>query len=199
MIIMNGMTELNEGFWSNRYKTGSTGWDLQHASLPLVSYIDTLEDKEQKILIPGAGNAYEAEYLWHNGFRNIYVLDISKEPISNIKGRLPELREDQLIIGDFFQHQNQYDIILEQTFFCAIDPKLRTDYQKHTFNLLNPKGILAGVFFDFPLNDVGPPFGGSKDEYEKLFGLNFNIKKLEFCYNSELTRQGKELFFIFEK
>ena len=58
---------LSEEFWSQRYQEGKTGWDLGAASPPLVEYFDQLENKDLSILIPGCGNAHEAEYLHKNG------------------------------------------------------------------------------------------------------------------------------------
>ena len=65
-------------------------------------------------------------------------------------------------------------------------------------SLLNPKGKLAGLLFDFPLTNEGPPFGGSKTEYTNLFSNSFYLKTLEIAYNSIKPRENKELFFIFE-
>ena len=50
-------------YWINRYKEERTGWDIGYPSTPLKEYIDQLQDKNLRILIPGAGNGYEAEYL----------------------------------------------------------------------------------------------------------------------------------------
>jgi hypothetical protein len=68
-----------------------------------------------------------------------------------------------------------------------------------TNRLLRPKGKLAGLLFNFPLTDDGPPFGGSKPEYEALFKAYYNIKKLDNALNSVKPRKNRELFFIFEK
>lgn len=65
-------------------------------------------------------------------------------------------------------------------------------------SLLNPKGKLAGLLFDFPLTNEGPPFGGSKTEYINLFSNSFYLKTLEIAHNSIKPRENKELFFIFE-
>jgi thiopurine S-methyltransferase len=193
------MTKFDQNFWTERYKNKSTGWDLGKASAPLIHFIDSIGSLDLKILIPGAGNAYEAEYLWSKGFKNIYVIDIAEPPLDNLRNRLPELPKTQIIHQNFFDHEASYDLILEQTFFCALDPNLRFSYRDHTSALLSRKGTVAGVLFDFPLNSSGPPFGGSLAEYRKLFQSSFTIKTLEPCYNSEPSRDGKELFFIFEK
>lgn len=67
------------------------------------------------------------------------------------------------------------------------------------FELLEENGTLAGVLFDFPLTTQGPPFGGSREEYEKLFMVKFKLNTLKRCYNSIKPRKGKELFIIMKK
>ena len=65
----------DQDFWSEKYQSGQTGWDLGEVSPPIKAYIDQLDNKEMSILIPGAGNAYEAAYLYEKGFKNITVLE----------------------------------------------------------------------------------------------------------------------------
>jgi methyl halide transferase len=114
--------QITETYWSNRYNNQNIGWDIGYPSTPLKEYIDQLKDKTICILIPGAGNAYEAEYLIEKGFTNIYVMDISKIPLDNFRKRNPNFPEERLIESDFFEHTGSYDLILEQTFFCSFEP-----------------------------------------------------------------------------
>ena len=193
------MKTLNKSFWENRYKAGSTGWDIGYASPPLTGYIDQLKNKHIDILLPGAGYGHEASYLCKKGFTNVAVIDIAQAPLNNLSERLPQGHGLQLINADFFDHDDSYDLILEQTFFCALDPQMRLAYAEKMQRLLQPGGKLAGVFFDFEKTDSGPPFGGSEVEYRSLFSKYFEIKTLERCTNSIKPRQGNELFFIFEK
>lgn len=190
---------LNKEFWQKRYQEKDTAWDAGSITTPIKEFIDQLKDKEIKILIPGAGNAHEAEYLWKQGFKNIFVLDIVNEPLQNLKSRIPDFPESNLILGDFFDLNDSYDLILEQTFFCALNPLLRKNYADQMNRLLSPSGRLAGVLFDFPLSEQGPPFGGDYESYFSLFNPIFAIKKLEACYNSIKPRAGKELFVLLEK
>ena len=44
-----------------------TPWDLGQASPPLIDFIESLDNKDMKFLIPGAGRAYEAIYLYNHG------------------------------------------------------------------------------------------------------------------------------------
>ena len=190
---------MNSEFWSSRYKEGNTGWDIGYISTPIKEYIDQLSHKNLKILIPGAGNSYEAEYLFNNGFKNIWICDIAAEPIRNFKERLPEFPENQILHGDFFKIEVQFDLILEQTFFCALPIDQRENYARKVSELLKINGRICGVLFDFELDAEGPPFGGSKEEYLTYFRPYFEIEVFERCYNSIKPRRGKELFFNFIK
>ena len=186
-------------YWSNRWNTNQTGWDLGQASPALMEYTKQLTDKNIKILIPGCGNAHEAQHLFKAGFKNIYVLDFAEEPLQNLKNALPEIPDEHLIYSDFFHHEGQYDLILEQTFFCAIDPVLRSEYVKHASKLLKPGGKLVGLLWSVPLNEDHPPFGGNHAEYEELFTPYFSIQTMEPAYNSIAPRANRELFVIFRK
>lgn len=188
------MVELNETFWTERYLNQQTGWDIGYVSTPIARYIDQLENKDLKILIPGAGNAYEAEYLWENGFQNIDVLDISTFPLNELKRRLPDLPDSQLLNGDFFELEGQYDLILEQTFFCALSPNLREAYVKKMSQLLKPEGKLVGLLFNIPLFEDRPPFGGDSSIYKPLFEKEFIIDRMEIAHNSVEPRANSELW-----
>ncbi len=188
------MNKFDKEYWTTRYKNNETGWDMGAASPPLKEYIDQLTDKNIAILIPGAGNAYEAEYLFKKGFKNVTVVDIAKEPLENIKKRILTYPKEQLIETDFFEHKGQYDLILEQTFLCAVNPLLKNKYVEKMVELLKPKGKLVGVVFTEPLNAKIPPFGATKEEYEKLFEEKFALKVFTNCYNSIKPRAGRELF-----
>ena len=190
--------ELNKNNWNSRYETKETGWDIGFVSPALKEYIDQISDLNIKILIPGCGNAYEAEYLFKKGFKNIFIVDYSEIAISNLIKRIPDFPIFNTICDDFFNISGQYDLILEQTFFCAVDPTLRDNYVKKVSSLLKNDGKLVGLFFSLPMFSDHPPFGGSIEEYIKCFSKLFLIIKMERCYNSIKSRTNKELFFILQ-
>jgi methyl halide transferase len=193
-----------ETYWTNRYKEQNTGWDIGYPSTPLKEYINQLKDKSISILIPGAGNAYEAECLIEQGFKNVHVMDISKIPLNNFIARNSNFPKHQLIETDFFEHKGQYDLILEQTFFCSFEPikTNRENYAKQMNALIKPNGKLVGVWFDIPLiegNMDKRPFGGSKNEYLEYLNPYFETKVFEKSYNSIKPRANQEMFGIFIK
>ena len=194
------MNRFTQEYWEKKYSENETGWDIGSISTPIKTYIDQLENKELKILIPGAGNGHEVEYLYKNGFKNVSVIDIAEQPLKNLKKRIPNFPKEQLIHSNFFEYEGTFDLILEQTFFCALEPALRTEYIDKMYDLINEGGKLVGLLFDFPLNvDNEPPYGGSIIEYIQLFFAKFEIRVFEKCYNSIKPRIGNELFFIFAK
>lgn len=194
------MQKLDSSYWNNRYIECSTGWDLGEVSPPLKKYIDQITDKSIRILIPGCGNCYEASYLLEKGFKDITVIDLAPALTESLKKKLPPEKYSDLKIinGDFFTLEGQYDLVLEQTFFCALDPDLRHTYAQKMNSILKPGGKLVGVLFNRDF-DGGPPFGGNEDEYQLLFSKYFQLKIFANCYNSVESRMGTEIFIEFVK
>ena len=194
------MNELDASYWSNRFEQEDTPWDIGFVSTPIKEYIDQLTDKNISILIPGCGNCYEAGYLLQNGFNNITLIDISPTLTKRLGKKFNTYNKKQLTIitGNFFDLKGQFDLIIEQTFFCALNPALRKDYVDRMYELLKPGGKLVGVLFNRSF-EGGPPFGGSKEEYKELFDEKLVIKKMEDCYNSIEPRKDAEEFIILAK
>lgn len=193
------MERLNKNYWNDRYEENNTPWDIGYASPPLTDYIDTLEDKNIRILIPGAGKGHEVAYLFNQGFQNVYVCDWAGKAFDDFYQIMPDFPGEQCLISDFFELEIEIDLIIEQTFFCAIDPSLREKYAQKTADLLADNGILAGLFFasEFPFE--GPPFGGTRQEYHKIFNPYYQILEMDIAKKSIPPRQGNELFFRFQK
>jgi len=189
---------LDQDFWDHLYIVNDIGWDMGRVSPPIKDYIDTLENKDISILIPGCGNSYEAEYLLQQGFTNITVIDIAPTLVEHLHEKFKENPNVTIVLGDFFEHEGKYDLILEQTFFCALPPIMRKKYVSKMHQLLDKNSKLVGLLFNENFED-GPPFSGCQEEYELLFGRNFSILKMELCKTSIPKRLDNELFVEFLK
>ena len=187
--------KFDDKYWSDRYLNQTTAWDAGAITTPLKNYIDQVTNKHISILIPGCGNSYEAAYLLQNGFSNITLIDISTVLCEKLSTGFAEYLHKglQIICGDLFEHHALYDLVIEQTFFCALYPFLRNRYATKMHELLKPGGKLVGVLFN-KFFEGGPPFGGSKTEYRELFLPYFTIEIMEPCNNSIAPRSGTELF-----
>lgn len=193
------MHTLNKDYWEKRHQVQDTPWHIGEVSMPIKTYIDQIENKNISILIPGAGHPHEAAYLAENGFNDITICDISPTAIEHIKNNLSRFTGIKYVCDDFFSIDGQFDLILEQTFFCALDPSLRNRYVDKMYSLLKINGTLGGVLFASEFDKIGPPFGGSETEYNTLFSRKLHMHHIQMCYNSIAARSGNELFFICKK
>jgi thiopurine S-methyltransferase len=183
---------LTAQYWEERYLHGYTGWDIGHVSGGMKQIIDQLPDKTEKILVPGAGNGFEVAYLWQQGFTNVFLLDWAQSPLDNFAKKNPDFPKDHLLRQDFFMLDIKFNLVLEQTFFCALHPSQRNDYVQKMHEILLPDGRIQGLLFSVPMYDNRPPYGGSIGEYQNLFSPLFEVKKMQPCTFSEPDRMGME-------
>lgn len=191
-------------YWQARYATpGRAAWDAGRITPPLRAYFDQLPVASQpRILIPGAGRAYEAEYLHHLGYRQVVVADLAPEPLAALAARVPDFPAENLWLADFFalDPAEKFDLLIEQTFFCAISPSLRAAYARQCAALLRPGGKLVGLLFDTPFAGASePPFGGTRTEYRAYFAPYFEFVHFDTAHNSLAPRAGRELFICLQK
>ncbi len=78
------------------------GWDIGHSSPAIENYLLQYVNKNAAILIPGCGNAYEAEFLWNQGFRNITILDFAPKAIEILQEKFKEKEGITIICEHFF-------------------------------------------------------------------------------------------------
>ena len=187
-------------FWEERWQSQQTGWDIGYPSPAIVSFIEKNIDPSSKILIPGCGNAYEAEYLSNKGFKNITLIDIAPKAVAILKEKFQDFSSIEIYNEDFFDFSNSnFDLVVEQTFFCAIPPSVRPNYAMKMAEILKENGELVGLLFNREFEQEGPPFGGTVEEYIEIFNPYFDILKIEICGNSIPPRQGNELWIHFKK
>ncbi|WP_338407789.1 methyltransferase domain-containing protein [uncultured Flavobacterium sp.] len=189
---------MNKEYWDAKYKNNATGWDLGEVSPAIKTYIDTLKNKNISILIPGCGNSYEAEYLLKYDFTNVSLIDIAPTLVENLRLKFNNNPNIKIVLGDFFEHEGKYDLIIEQTFFCALLPIMRLNYVLKMHQLLSNNGKLVGLLFN-RIFEGGPPFGGNKEEYNQFFSSHFDILKMELSQNSIAPRANSELFIELQK
>ena len=185
---------INKDFWDDRWINQQTGWDIGYESPAIIDYMRGEENKNIKILIPGCGNAYEAKALIDLGFTNVTLIDISPTLVEAIQYKYKGIKQIHVKCEDFFELDEKFDLVIEQTFFCALDPFLRREYVTKMLDILTDSGKIIGLMFDIQFEKQGPPFGGSSAEYRKLFSDYFTISKMELSDHSIAPRKGTELF-----
>ena len=197
-------TPFDASYWQARYATpGRDTWSAGRVTPPLRAYFEQLDGQRPlRVLIPGAGLAYEAEYLHQRGFRSVVVADLAPAPLAALATRVPGFPPENLWQADFFQLRpaEPFDLIVEQTFFCALSPALRPAYARQCAALLRPGGKLVGLLFDAKFaGATEPPFGGSRAEYAAYFQPYFKFIHFETAHNSLPARAGRELFICLQR
>ena len=92
-------------------------------------------------------------------------------------------------------------VLIDQTFFCAIDSYRCRDYLEIVSNIQKGDGYLIGLLF--PIDEVtsadGPPFVVPLISIIKIISDYFTLIKHEIQTVSEISCVGKEKFIIFKK
>ena len=190
-------------FWEQRYDKGEIGWDLGEETPVFTAISEKL--KPGKVCILGCGNGYDAISFSKKGF-SVTAADFARTPINNLQIAARSLALSiETIKKDIFdlipEYSSQFDYIIEQTCFCAIDPRKRQQYSNLVHDLLKVGGKLIGLWMplDKDIIDGGPPFGVKENEIKKLFSTKWKITEDCFPTQSIEARKGREKLIVFEK
>lgn len=202
-----------EQIWNEGLKPGQ-GFDKLIHSPILQRYNNENKIPNGLALVPGCGRGYDVTYLASEE-RKVVGLELSSSAIDAAEGRLSQLvKEDGFLYKDQcdFRHQNffdlnkysdqpkeLYDFVYDFTFFCALDPSIRSNWANQMANVIKPGGLLMTVIFPIIDKVGGPPFGVSLDAYQNVLEpAGFECLELEILppelvhpnYNGELDNNG---------
>ena len=193
----------NPDYWNDRYSNNEIGWDIGTPTPIFVNFFKKFKSKKN-ILIPGVGKGHDALFLSKKN-HNVFAVDFSMKAISNIKKKALEANTTlNLICEDFFNLNNlngKIDIILEYTFFCAINPNKRIKYIHKSSELLKTDGLFVAILLPINkiLNDDGPPFGVNLAKTLRDFEKYYDIIECEKSDLSIKPRIDNEVFVLMRK
>ena len=188
--------------WQDHYDSNDLGWDLGQVAPPFVELWEKGKLPWGEVLVPGCGRGHEVIFLAENGFE-VTGIDFSEGAVTylgnalkkrNLKGRV--LHQDFFSLDD--THDGVYNLVIEQTFFCAISPRQRQDYVLKVSRMLKPGGMLVGLFYHTD-KQGGPPYNTTREDIETHFSENFEIQELDKTSLSSEQRKGKEWLGILKK
>ena len=188
--------------WQRHNEENDLGWDLGQVAPPFVKLWQEEKLPLGKVLVPGCGRGHEVVFLAENGF-DVTAIDFSSGAVTYLKNALKKRNlEGRILHQDFFRldesHEGVYDLVLEQTFFCAISPKQRRDYVLNVSRILKPGGILVGLFYHTD-EQGGPPYNTTREDIEMHFSKKFEIQELDKTSLSAEQRKDKEWLGILKK
>ncbi|CAL5394732.1 unnamed protein product [Camellia sinensis] len=105
--------------------------------------------------------------------RYVVGLDISDEAIKKaieLSSSLPNANYFTFLKEDFFTWRptELFDLIFDYTFFCAIEPDMRSAWASQMRDLLKPDGELITIMFPVSDHVGGPPYKVSVADYEEF-------------------------------
>ena len=199
MTKKNGYTQED---WQRHYDEGDLGWDLGQVAPPFIRLFESNIILPGKTLVPGCGRGHEVIYLTENGFE-VTAVDYSSGAVNHLKSTVQERKlKCKVLHMDFFgidsAHNGVYDLLIEQTFFCAISPEQRPSYVSTVARALKQGGMLAGLFYHTG-KEGGPPFNTTREDILKHFSDLFEIQQLSKSEDSVEQRKNKEWLVILVK
>ena len=191
------------GFWNDRYASGVTPWDLGDVSAAARVLVEKHFPRQGRVLVPGCGRGYEVVYLEKLGYR-VTAVDFAGEAVRFL-GELarqsqvqPEILQQDLFLLPTL-YNSAFDVLLEQTCFCAIDPSLRNDYEQLAYRVLRPGGRLLGVFMEVDEPREGPPYSTPPDLVKAQFPVSrWRLDQTEVLPKNP-KRPGPEFLAVFTR
>ena len=190
-------------FWENIYRKDDIGWDL-NGPTPTFEKI-ALKLKPGKVIILGCGRGHDAITFAQLGFE-VTAVDFAPSAVSYLKSLCKKNTvKVNIIQNDIFllckSFNNYFDYVIEQTCFCAIDPKRREQYERLVYRILRPNGRLIGLWYplDKPFKNGGPPWGVSISNLKDTFKKEWKITEESFSKLSVKKRKNREKLIIFKK
>ena len=198
--------EIRNGYeqsdWQKHYDENDLAWDLGEVANPFVRLWEDKLLKPGTLIVPGCGQGHEVIYFAERGFQ-VTGVDFSPGAVELLSESLScKNLNAQVLRRNFFEldetHDQTYDNMLEQTFFCAIHKDQRSAYVETVSRILKPGGMLFGLFYETG-EEGGPPFNTTKTDIQNHFAPAFDIERLEKCSFSSEKRKDKEWLAIMRR
>jgi len=166
--------------WNDRYVEGRTGWDLGAAPPALLREIRAAMDRHTergggrrlRVLVPGCGRGHDA-LAWARAGAEVVGMDFARLAVKDAtalaeREGLPVRYVEANVLELDAAFVAAFDLVWEQTCFCAIPLESRRGYAIAMSEALDQEGELLGLFWNHG-NEGGPPFDVTPDHVLEAF------------------------------
>jgi SAM-dependent methyltransferase len=172
-----GMNNSMTKDWNAAYEADETPWDKGFAAPPLRAFLET-HPIRGRVLVPGCGLGHDVRLLAQQG-ASVVGLDIVPKAVRKAQA-VASVGDERFEVADFLNlaehYYGQFDVVVEHTCLCALDPTQREAYVRAVLQALKPGGHYLAVFFR-EVKDYrkgGPPHPITADQIEALFSNDFD-------------------------
>jgi hypothetical protein len=188
------MTDRTPMDWDQRFKDNTTPWERPGLHPAFEDWMASgAFDDLDTVIVPGCGRAPELMGFARAG-KTAIGADLSATALDWQRQQLAaEGLSAELIEGDIltWRPDASLDGVYEQTFLCAIPPKLREEYEEAVHAWLKPGGKLFALFMQKEERG-GPPYGCSIPAMRELFpGSRWDWPKGEYVPYPHPSLNGK--------
>lgn len=157
--------------WDARFRADDAPWERKglHPAFAHWQSLGLLQPGKS-IYVPGCGRGEEPLAL-AKAELNVTAIDLSLTAIDWQKARFAGAGlSAHLEAGDAlaFRPETPFDLYWEQTFLCAISPKMREGYETAAHAQLHAGGVLLALFMQKD-EMGGPPYGCALPAMRELF------------------------------
>jgi SAM-dependent methyltransferase len=185
-------------FWEASYREARDGWELGAPTPPILRALGTIPAARDALVL-GCGRGHEVRAVAAAGWERVVGVDFAEA------ARREAERLTGAELGSRIEWRTQdlfdlpktdpgaYDLVVEHTSFCAIDPARRAEWMAVVRAVLRPGGRLLGLFYTHG-RPGGPPFGATVAEVrEALRAVGLRVERDEMPADSIERRRGEEL------
>lgn len=204
-------------FWDDAYREERDGWDM---GTPTPVFADLLDrygmdfrplggpdfsalGRRPRVLVPCSGRGYDALLFAERGW-DVTAVDFSAEPLQWLHAErsrrgieMHVLQADMFPLGETYPAH--FDLLLEYTCVCAIDPSRRGEFLRFAADTLRAGGLLLALLFPVDGRPGGPPFAIDTQEFKREAEEYFLLKYETTPETSVKPRLGKERLLVMER
>ncbi len=191
--------------WDALYQQGDTGWDLGEAAPPFVDLLaGPAAPSPGRLIALGSGRGHDALLFAAHGF-NVLGVDFAPSAVvtatetaaaQGLTDRVRFLQADIFALPP--EYRGAFDVVLEHTCMCALNPRLLDEYAALVARLLRPGGTYVALFFTHG-HPGGPPYTTDEAEIRRLFAPRLEIVHLAPALRSAPGFAGKEWLGLMRK
>lgn len=179
-------------FWTKRWDSGKTPWDLGHVPPALLQFL-ARPTLQTRVLVPGCGSGYELRAFNEVG-HEVTGIEFSATAVARAREMLGTLG-DCVIHGNLFKHDfgtHRFGLVYERGFLCSQPPARWPDYASLMASLIPPGGRLVGLFL-YGEEPEPPPYPLTPGTANTLLGGKFRLLRDEpVTVDSVPVYQGME-------
>jgi SAM-dependent methyltransferase len=208
------MPDVNSAeFWDAAYRDDRDGWDMGTPTPLFASLLErhgrdlrslggpdfSSRQDAVRVALPCSGRGYDAQLFARHGFA-VTAIDFSALALEALRAESAAL---DILQTDLFHlpgaRPAYFDLIVEYTCVCAIEPARRAELVAVFDSILRPDGVLLMLLFPVDGRPGGPPFSIDPDEWRALMAPRFDLLHDEIPDDSVKPRRGKERLMLWRK